>query len=306
MRPVRAPERAWWMGRRGARFVCIGGILAALGCNGSSRSWFFFPRSAPEPTDQILDADTPFTEPDPRPAVALGPPGAIVSASARISILHVRIPRSEQPRTELLWNHLREDALGSEVVFRLRKNGLRVGIGRREWWGAVKAILDAIDGHRVSSLEPIRIAPGFPLGLELDAEPHDQNLWVYEADGVLSGESWPKSRNFLRLIYTLDRQRPERIFLAIVPEVRQRLPGWRWVRTEDGLWQTPKHGGRAFPAAGFRVALEPGEFLVIAPSADADIAGLIGSSFLTEEDDGPRLDSYIFISPDLKHVRQPG
>jgi hypothetical protein len=88
----------------------------------------------------------------------------------------------------------------------------------------------------------------------------------------------------------------------VVPEVRQRLDGWRWVRTTTGVSQTPEYYGRAFAAAAFSVQLQPSEFLLIAPSRDADVYGIVGGAFLSGAAEADRYDSYVFLRADVNHV----
>ena len=99
-------------------------------------------------------------------------------------------------------------------------------------------------------------------------------------------------------------QRPDRIRLSVVPEVRQRLEGLRWVRNEAGVTQVPNYSGRAFGAAGFAADLEPGRFLLIAPGEQSGVSGLVGNSFLVSEEDGQSYDSYVFLRADVNHVAQ--
>jgi len=219
-----------------------------------------------------------------------------------LSVLHVQIPHEHRQQAEPLWNHLREDLFGSAVVLRLRRNGLRVGVGNAQWWDAVKATLDAIDGVRSVELDPVRLPANYPLALELDQQPREQTLFFVGEDGILSGDTWPLARTVLRLSYDLNLQNPDRVRLTIVPEVRQRLEGWRWVQRAGKLTREPRYSGRAFPAASFTAELEPQEFLLLAPGPRADLWGLIGGALLTSDVDGQRFDSYLFLRADLNHV----
>ena len=144
--------------------------------------------------------------------------------------------------------------------------------------------------------------PAFPLALELDERPREQTLFFLGDDGILTGETWPQSRNVLRVSYEISPANPERVRVAVVPEVRQRLDGWRWVRSGAGLAQVPQYSGRAFGAAGFTVDLEPGEFLLVAPGPQADLYGMVGGAFLSSEREGERCDSYVFLRADMNHV----
>jgi hypothetical protein len=219
-----------------------------------------------------------------------------------LSVLHVQIPRDRRQQAEPLWNHLREDVVDGRTALRLRKNGLRVGLGHGQWWEAIKATIDATEGARSVTLSPVQLPPGYPLALELDERPREQTLFFVGEDGILSGETWPHSRNVLRVSYDLDLADPQRARLTVVPEVRQRLDGWRWVRTAAGLTQTPSYEGRAFGAAAFGTGLEPGEFLLIAPSREAELFGIVGGAFLSQDVDGRPFDSYVFLRADVNHV----
>ena len=267
------------------------------------------PAAAPATTHTTPASEFP-TADDPLPTLIVSTPPETRNETAPqrldvvLTVLHVQVPRAALPQTQTLWSHLREDLFDGATALRLWENGFRVGIGNAEWWDAVHAALDAIDGVQSASPAPVRVPPNFPLAFELDAEPHEQTLFWVPDDGVLTGETWPQSRNVLRVSYELDLQDLERIRLAVVPEVRQNLGGFEWVRREAGLIQQPKFNGRAFGAAGFRADLEPGEFLLVAPNERADVYGLLGRAFLACEQDGQRYDSYVFLRADVNHVAQ--
>jgi hypothetical protein len=235
-------------------------------------------------------------------------PAASARAATRLDVvlevLHVLVPQAADQQAELLWSHLREDVLDARTTLRLRQNGLRVGVGHAQWWEAVHATLAAIDGVRSLAVNPVRVPPNYPLALELDTGPREQTLFCIGDDGILTGETWPHSRNVLRLSYTINLESPDAVRLTMIPEVRQWLEGWEWVRNEAGLTKRPNYTGRAYPAAGFILDLQPGEFLLVAPGVKADVYGLIGSAFLSRDDDGERFDSYVFLRADVNHVAQ--
>lgn len=236
-------------------------------------------------------------------------PGAGVPRSARparldvvLRVLHVQIPHAHADQAAALWNHVREDVLDAARQVLLRQNGVRVGVGHGYGWDAVKATLDAVAGVTVASLEPVRLPEEYPLALELDSRPREQTIFYVAEDGVLTGATWPASRNVLRVSFALNLEDPERVRLTVVPEVRQRLEGFRWLRSATGITQVPNYGGRTFAAAGFVVDLAPGEFVVLAPSERADLYGLVGGAFLARVQDDQRWDSYVFLRADVQHV----
>lgn len=289
--------------------------VAALACNGSATPFWRSPLKPPpddpfqpvantaSPSETALLYDNPlkFVLAPERDASASSPATRL---DVVLGVLHVQIPRSERARTQPLWNHLREDILDGATALRLRQNGFRVGIGDGQWWEAVQAVLDALVGVRVISPAPVRVVPNYPLLLELDTGPREQTLFFLADDGILTGETWPASRNVLRVSYGLDLQNPRRVRVLVVPEVRRRVARGRWLPGQAGLRQLPDCAGRAFAAAAFRADLEPGEFLLIAPSEQAELFGIIGGAFLASEEDGRRYDSYVFLRLDVSHVAQ--
>lgn len=280
-------------------------VLLCVGCTQNPRAWLGPSSSdASPPSTDLPEADTPFTPlsfEDTTPVrVDVRQRARADMYSVRLRALSVRVPRTERVAAGRVWRLLREDVLGQAARLRLRENGIRVGVGRNAVWGDVKQMLDSIEGVRVSELDPVLLPPGYPLALELDREARDQTLFVMEPDGILSGESWPRSRNALRVAYGLDVQQPERVLLRVVPEVRQRMPGWRWTRTEAGIVQEPKVNGRAFGVAGFSIPVGAKEFVLIAPNERADLYGLIGGAFLCDRVDGDVLDCYLFVRMDVQ------
>ncbi|MFQ5807675.1 MAG: hypothetical protein ACE5I3_14615, partial [Phycisphaerae bacterium] len=286
-----------------ARSLAIGVVLfACAGCQLPSPTWHASTEPVTEARSEIPDADNPlvFVQADPRQQIASRPPRLVYE----LAVLHILVPREQAGAMEKVWNFLREDGLDAETRLRLGQNGLRVGVGHVQDWQPIKAAMDAIEDHRVTSATPLSVPVGFPLSLELDSEPREQTLFYVGPDGILSGSIWPDSRNVLRVTYAPDLHDVERVRLLVVPEVHQRQHGWEWVRTEAGLWQVPRQAMQTFDAAAFVLTLSPGEFVLLAPSANARIYGLVGGAFLTRTSEGRNYNSYVFLRPEARHVGQ--
>jgi len=255
-------------------------------------------RQEARPEQEVADSGvTPLpTEPSaPRQAQ---PP----ALSYELAILHVLIPREAASEAEKIWNYLREDALDARTQIRLRENGLRIGIGHAQWWEPIKAVLDAIEGQKVTFATPVRLPAGYPLLLELDVEMQEQTLFYVGSDGILTGATWPESRNVLRVAYAPDPQGADRVLLFAVPEVHRQTEGWEWIRAEAGLRADPKERMETFDVVGVRASLASGEFLLLAPNENARIAGLLGGAFFTKVSQGQCYHSYVFLRPVANHV----
>ena len=278
--------------------------LAAAGCAGAGLKWTNPFKPADDPP-AIAHADTAFTDislVDRRPVSASARPRVF---GVNLSILHVKVLHADAPIMENVWNHLREDLLDSDTHLHLKRNGLRIGAGHVDDWDAIKAVFDGIESSLVNQAEPIRLPEWMPLDLELDLEPTSRMIFFLDRDGVLSGATWPESRMVFKIAHAIDRRYPDRVHLQIMPEVRQEQSGRRWLRTPIGLTQVARYNGRRFSELAFAVVLTPGQFLVLSPSESADVPGMIGRVFLTEQLDEGQFDSYIFIRPTIQEPASP-
>jgi|GEM_PF-2429072 len=256
------------------------------------------PKAHDQATTELRVADTAFTR-SAAARVSTAEPPAPPRVDLDIVVLHVQVPQREVKTADQLWNHVREDVLDAETSLRLRKNGFRIGVGNERWWAPVRAALEAADDHRMVLSQPVRVPPGLPLALEVDDAPHDQTVFFVGFDGVLSGSTWPQSRNVLSVIYAPDPSDAARTRLYITPEVHQDREGWRLVKTESGVWQVPDQNRFAFDPAAFGISLRADEFVVIAAAENVDAPGLLGRSFLTSLGEGVRYYSYFVLKPVL-------
>lgn len=284
---------------------CFAGLVCGLasgvaGC-GDLPPAFGGGAPPPEPTPAPSLSDNPFTltarSNDDRAAGLIDP--ARRRTEIRMHVMLVQVPRDERSRVEKVWNHLREDVIDATTMLRLRRNGLRAGVGRLEWWEPIQVGLNAIDGARAHPWEPLRMPPGYALGVEMDSVPREQTIFCVQDDGILSGGTFPQSQNVLQMTCLLDARERRRVHLMVVPEVRQQLNEMQWVKTEAGYMEVPKFDGQRFTAAALTVALDAGEFVLLAPSQEAGLFGIVGGALLTGEVQNRRYDSYVFLRPEI-------
>lgn len=286
-------------GRAGAAGALVRVSLGLIGATGCSVPGLWGgPRSGPAAGPDAAEAQAVFGSAADASPAARGVGAPLRPAQIELSVLHVQVPTEVREELGRLWALLREDVIESETALRLRRNGLRVGVGRTQDWPAVAQIIDSLDDRRVNRLEPVRLPPGFVLSLELDSAPREQTIFYVGFDGVLSGSTWPDSRNRLRIVQWPDLRRDDRIVLRMEPEVRQEREGSRWVRSAAGLTQVPLSESNPIPAAGFQATLGPDEFLLIGPGTSAGVRGLLGRALLVSEISGRLFESYVFLRPE--------
>ena len=220
----------------------------------------------------------------------------------RVAAFNVLIPRGSEGEVRAIWRHLREDVLAADLAARLRANGLRVGVGNARWWTAIRSTLERVEGYRVSSSAPLRQPVGAALTLELDTEPRDQTIFQIGADGMLSGNTFPASRNLLRVVYQPDARPSGRIWVSVTPTIRQDLGGQRWQRTAQGIALAPNEHTTTIDSAAWALWLERDEFLVVAPSEAGSLEGLLGDALLSAQLDGNAYSSFLFFRPEVERL----
>ena len=91
------------------------------------------PLSAAQPAFSRISAeDNPF-------AISLMPSAPLVVAGAarkavQFEVLQVQAPLGEFSRSQKVWDHLDEQAVGIDTQMTLQRNGLRIGLGSQESW----------------------------------------------------------------------------------------------------------------------------------------------------------------------------
>ncbi|MFN0135934.1 MAG: hypothetical protein ACKVS9_07420 [Phycisphaerae bacterium] len=221
-----------------------------------------------------------------------------------LAVLHVEIPARELDAADNIWTHINESQIDADVGLRLSRNGLRVGVADLTAFEPIRVILDSIPRHRVTQPPPLSVPNGLPLVLEMDAEPRDQTIFCVAADGILSGGTYLQSRNSIRVTYGALPGESGRIRFYATPEIQQREDGFRWIRTEMGLWQQPNERRFVVEAASFGLELKKGEMVIIAPSRAGRAAGLVGETLLARDFEGERYYSFVFMRPEVSDVGQ--
>ena len=266
---------------------------AASGC----RSWSVWPfRSALSPTPHETAA----------PAASDVFPATSASASAssgdavRVVNLAFDVRRVEMPidgvrNSPKVWNHVDELRLDPDLVARLARNGLRVGVASSGSWSAIRTILEA--GRARTQKDQMLPQPGTPLILELAAIQESESIFSYGRDNRLVGKTFPAGQKTIQFDYAFHPQLGGCTDLEIGFEVRNERGEMTWERRGGEIRQVPAYDRHVYEDLRAALTLKPGEFLVIGPSGQADNEYLIGSRFLMHTMSGQRSETLLFVTP---------
>lgn len=240
-------------------------------------------RTTPEPAPaqrRWLPDSVPFESDAPAPTADGQPAVSRTQLSASFQLLRVELPLGAVSDSQKLWNHVDEEALGSDQAMLLRQNGFRIGLGQPADWPAVEAILVA-SHPTLAKRKAISLQTAYPLAIEDGQPKRDQTIFYYRPDGTLVGQSVDQSRNVLRIDHQIDPQGTDAVLLHVLPEIRRRDTGLQMLRTQDGLKQLPAYEGVSIRDLSFTIRVPDGWFLVIAAGPRADQTGLIGREFMS-------------------------
>ena len=240
-------------------------------------------RNVPEPApaqQRWLPDSVPFESDVPAPVSGNQPPVPWTQLSVSFQLLRVELPFGAVSDSQKLWNHVDEEALGSDQAMLLRQNGFRIGLGQAPDWPAVEAILVA-SHPTLAKRKAVDLQTAHPLAIEDGQPKRDQTIFYYRPDGTLVGQSVDQSRNVLRIDHQIDPQGAGAVLLRVLPEIRRRETGLHMFRTQEGLKQLPAYEGIAIRELSFTIRVPDAWFLVIAPGPKATQIGLIGREFMS-------------------------
>jgi hypothetical protein len=323
----RCPQRLAWMRHRVRADVLIFlSVMFASGCQHSepgSKPFFLFRIFSPSPAATKPQTGSPRSgvgsaaaSPRPGPPFAeSAAPFAATPASpdqrlekkpivfmVHFDIFRVRVPRGMFSESGKVWNHLSDQMIPAQTSTMLQVNGMRMGLGGTDAWAPIKGILDQEKLVETSS-DNTTLGNGLPLVINLDQNRmRDQTFFLYRPDGKLAGMTCPMSRNMLRIEYALAIEKPKAVQVDIMPQIQQRETLGELTINQVGALNMPREEPtRVLRELAFRLIMNPDQFVVIGPSANAwQKKHLAGSLFFCEQVQGRECESAYFITPSLQ------
>jgi hypothetical protein len=234
------------------------------------------------------------------PVVASG----VTIKAAQFDILQVQAPLGEFSRSQKIWGHLDEQAVGVETQMILQRNGLRLGLGSQESWPPVHAIFQSVSRRIVRTLPP---SPpnSLSVSLQLNGEPVDQTVFFYRPNGTLSGGSFPGATNVFRITWEFNSDNIEQVVVYITPEIRQEQSRVTYKDTPLGVAAVPVFEGKVFQELACRLVVSSGGYIVLGPGADVARVGLLGREFLVTTIDGELYETILVIAPRVLDLNNP-
>ncbi|MFH0982140.1 MAG: hypothetical protein V2A79_11435 [Planctomycetota bacterium] len=278
-------------------------VLLLEGCAGRAFRLGRTPPPTAEVSEPVLVGGQPMLSESDRPGELGGREGT-VTLQITFEALRVDIPVLGIRHSLKIWNHVDETQSDPRITALLARNGLRCGIASAEAWPALQVLFEANHAKSLHTREVVQ--SGAPLSLCLGEVQTGEVLFIHQRDGRLVGRTFDGGTKFLHLDYALDPGDPSRTRLKVTPEVRKFSAEKHWETLDGRLQEVPRYEGLVFSELSAEFSVGPEQFLVIGPSETATLESLVGSRFLTTEENNVTYETVICVTPQPVRVERSG
>jgi hypothetical protein len=249
----------------------------------------------PPAATQAVPASASHPIGDPRPVVPMG---------VRINTYQFTLPSRTISRDEAFWKHIDEHAVDAATYDLLYKNGLRVGLGRQNDWAYF---------HDLLSRQQVAIRSGFStsqhpdqMEVSLKEEQESQEVFWFDSDSFLVGHRYDHCEDLLSVYFSPIARHSGDVVVSVIPLLRSKRERIRYTVRED---EVLPHLTEDYPEFLFdlrlRTVIAAGQFLVIAPSSQAQVAHTIGKTFFKYDGKGEEFETLLIISPVAFRLDEP-
>jgi hypothetical protein len=239
------------------------------------------------------------------PAVPAGPqdaqpePQLVVS----LSIYQIVVPAHTVSANEEFWKHMAEDGVVDVAAHdRLYANGIRVGIAPRADWDYFRNILES---NSLICRKTGATGGSAPSSLELPLKKNivQQFITFFHPTNGLVGQMYDRCDNALAIRFEAVPRKVGDVRVTVTPLLRaERTELMYTVRDEPQELKFTRPEYFFDLKLGVDIPLD--NFLVIAPSTDAELSTSIGRRFLFQESDGQEFETVFVISPQPFQVQE--
>lgn len=210
-------------------------------------------------------------------------------------VVRIQLPLEGIRNSRKIWNHVDTLRFEPGLAERLVRNGLRVGVVSPGAWPAIHTILDASDAAVHKERTPAQ--NGLPLTIEVGVIGGSESIFYYPPSNRLVGKTFQGGKKLLIIEYSVHAELSGCVDLQTQLEIRRDRGVMTWERRDGVLRQVPSVDRHVFSDLAARATLNPGESLLIGPSASADNEYLLGSRFFMNRHAGGRHETLLCITP---------
>ncbi len=213
--------------------------------------------------------------------------------------------QSDEQRAAV-WRYVDELRVSPDRAESLSANGLRMGVAEQRRFAAVREALAELNSRRERSSQIVQ--SGVPLTLDLGSLSGSRTVYLFDASGGLSGETFENATRRLTLDYDVGLQgSTPRISLRLTPELYKTSERPLFESVEGQVSYRQRYEGKKFHGLAVEMSIVQGDALVIGPANALERRFSLGSTLLTEESAGRCWETIFCITPVLfQSSPQPG
>lgn len=226
---------------------------------------------------------------------ALSPAGSTRVVGLVFDIVRLDFPVDDLHHSRKIWNHVDELRIGADMVSRLARNSLRVGVGSTSAWPAIQAIVQA--AKATARRQTVVPQQGVPASIRVGSIHGEESIFSYGADGRLAGRTFLTGDKFLTIDYAYRPRLTGSTDLKLTLEIRHDRGEMTWERSGGVIREVPAIDRRIYGdlAASFTLNLD--EFAVLGSHDAAGNGNLIGNRFFTAAESSSRVETILVITP---------
>jgi len=219
----------------------------------------------------------------------------------RIRLVTIEVPMGTVSGSETVWNYLDEESIGRKKLVTLSRNGLRIGVGRRDNWADLAKILERMTGRPLGKTV-MMVPPREPVSCVVKKRQGVQTIFVFHDDRTCSGADYPPGENLLTVMCTFNPEEPKELIITGLPQIRTTQHRARIIRARNSLTIVERPTLFNFDSLAFQVRLTGGDFLVIGPGTQAGRPSSLAHHFLIKRRKGVQFETVLVLIPEVVAV----
>jgi hypothetical protein len=216
----------------------------------------------------------------------------------RISMTAIEVPVGTASGSEEIWSYLDEEPISTVRSISLGRNGIRVGLGRKDAWPDLAAVFKRMTG-RTPGQSVLAAMPNDPLQITLQEHQDEATIFTFRDDRTLHGQDYPVGDYLLTVVCTLDQDDLSKVMLTALPQVRSLARTTNFVMSTLGPQVVSRPEVYSLSDLTFQLMVPPKGFLLIGPGANARNPATVGHHFLTHKREGVEFETLVVLMPEV-------
>jgi hypothetical protein len=217
----------------------------------------------------------------------------------RVEIYQLQVPFGTISRNVEFWKHIDENAVDVATYELLLKNGVRVGQAPVAEWEYFRDIMSQYPA--ITKQTSLVAAEAKPVELPVRKDIVSQNLFYFDAQNRMQGQSFDACENFINLTFEQAPRKTNTMRVALCPVVRAQQKRLEWSPLNNEIEISYTAPQRLYDL-NLRTDVPLDSFLIVAPSSEATWPTSIGNNFLVTPGDADRMETVLLVVPAAMRV----